>query len=74
MSTLAPAWVADGRPVYGGFFWINGDGAWPIPKEAYSMNGAGQQVGLALRALALGNHAVPPSFRIMTACFGFKHT
>ena len=43
MSTLAPAWVADERPVYGGFFWINGDGAWPIPKEAYSMNGAGGQ-------------------------------
>jgi len=44
VSTLAPAWVADQRPVYGGFFWINGDGAWPIPKEAYSMNGAGGQV------------------------------
>ncbi len=43
MSTLAPAWVADERPVYGGFFWINGDGAWPIPREAYSMNGAGGQ-------------------------------
>ena len=44
VSTLAPAWVADERPVYGAFFWINGDGAWPIPKEAYSMNGAGGQV------------------------------
>ncbi len=44
VSTLAPAWVADERPVYGGFFWINGDGAWPIPKEAYSMNGAGGQI------------------------------
>jgi CubicO group peptidase (beta-lactamase class C family) len=43
VSTLAPAWVADERPVYGGLFWINGDGAWPIPKEAYSMNGAGGQ-------------------------------
>ena len=43
VSTLAPAWVADERLVYGGFFWINGDGAWPIPKEAYSMNGAGGQ-------------------------------
>ena len=43
VSTLAPAWVADERPVYGGFFWINGDGGWPIPKEAYSMNGAGGQ-------------------------------
>ncbi len=43
VSTLAPAWVKDERPVYGGLFWINGDGAWPIPKEAYSMNGAGGQ-------------------------------
>ena len=31
VSTLAPAWAADGRPVYGGFFWINGDGAFPVP-------------------------------------------
>ena len=43
VSTLAPAWVADGRPIYGGFFWINGDGARPIPKEAYMMLGAGGQ-------------------------------
>jgi CubicO group peptidase (beta-lactamase class C family) len=43
VSTLAPAWVADGRPVYGGFFWINGDGAFPIPKDAYFMGGAGGQ-------------------------------
>lgn len=43
VSTLAPAWVADGRPVYGGFFWINGDAAYPVPKEAYRMSGAGGQ-------------------------------
>ena len=43
VSTLAPAWVADGRPIYGGFFWINGDGEMPIPKEAYYMAGAGGQ-------------------------------
>jgi CubicO group peptidase (beta-lactamase class C family) len=43
VSTLAPAWVADDRPVYGGFFWINGDGAFPLPKETYYMNGAGGQ-------------------------------
>jgi CubicO group peptidase (beta-lactamase class C family) len=43
VSTLAPAWQADGRPVYGGFFWLNGDGEWPIPKSAYSMQGAGGQ-------------------------------
>ncbi|MEZ5293165.1 MAG: serine hydrolase, partial [Vicinamibacterales bacterium] len=43
VSTLAPAWLADERPIYGGFFWINGDGARPIPKESYSMQGAGGQ-------------------------------
>ena len=43
VSTLAPAWVADGRPIYGGLFWINGDGEIPIPKEAYYMAGAGGQ-------------------------------
>ena len=43
VSTLAPAWVADGRPIYGGFFWINGNEKFPIPKEAYFMAGAGGQ-------------------------------
>jgi CubicO group peptidase (beta-lactamase class C family) len=40
VSTPAPAWKA---PVYGGFFWVNGDGALPIPKSAFLMNGAGGQ-------------------------------
>lgn len=43
VSTLAPAWEADNRPVYGAFFWINGDGAYPAPKDAYFMAGAGGQ-------------------------------
>ena len=43
VSTLAPAWEADKRPVYGAFFWVNGDGAYPVPKEAYYMAGAGGQ-------------------------------
>jgi len=44
VKTLAPAWVADGRPVYGGgFFWVNGDGGRPIPRDAFSMQGAGGQ-------------------------------
>ena len=34
VSTLAPGWEADGRPIYGGFFWINGTEAYPIPKAA----------------------------------------
>jgi len=40
VSTPAPAWKT---PVYGGLFWVNGDGAWPIPKTSYFMNGAGGQ-------------------------------
>ncbi len=43
VRTLAPAWVADGRPIYGGFFWINGDETFPIPKNAFFMAGAGGQ-------------------------------
>ncbi len=43
VSTLAPAWVADQKPVYGGFFWINGDGSYPVPRSAYFMSGAGGQ-------------------------------
>jgi CubicO group peptidase (beta-lactamase class C family) len=40
VSTLAPAWK---QPVYGALFWVNGDGAWNIPKSAYMANGAGGQ-------------------------------
>ena len=43
VGTLAPAWKADGRPIYGGFFWINGDKTFPVPEEAYYMAGAGGQ-------------------------------
>jgi CubicO group peptidase (beta-lactamase class C family) len=46
VSTLAPAWVADQRPIYGGLFWVNGDSTFPAPKEAYYMNGAGGQIVL----------------------------
>jgi CubicO group peptidase (beta-lactamase class C family) len=46
VSTLAPAWAADKRPIYGGFFWINGDGTFPVPREAYYMSGAGGQTTL----------------------------
>jgi CubicO group peptidase (beta-lactamase class C family) len=48
VSTLAPAWEADKRPVYGGFFWINGDGQYPVPKEAFYMSGAGGQTTLII--------------------------
>ena len=48
VSTLAPAWVADQRPVYGGFFWVNGDGGWPVPRDAYYMAGAGGQTTMII--------------------------
>lgn len=44
VKTVAPAWQADGRPIYGGgFFWVNGDGGMPIPRESFYMSGAGGQ-------------------------------
>jgi CubicO group peptidase (beta-lactamase class C family) len=46
VSTLAPAWEADKRPIYGAFFWLNGDGGLPVPREAYFMSGAGGQTTL----------------------------
>jgi CubicO group peptidase (beta-lactamase class C family) len=46
VSTLAPAWQADKRAVYGAFFWINGESAFPVPKDAYYMSGAGGQTTL----------------------------
>jgi CubicO group peptidase (beta-lactamase class C family) len=42
--TVAPAWEADGRPIYGGaFIWINSDDWFPIPRDAFYMAGAGGQ-------------------------------
>ncbi len=40
VSTPAPAWK---KGNYGGLFWVNGDGAWNLPKTAYLANGAGGQ-------------------------------
>ncbi|HMC55704.1 MAG TPA: serine hydrolase [Gemmatimonadaceae bacterium] len=53
VRTLAPAWIADNRPVYGGFFWINGDGGMPVPKDAYYMSGAGGQTTLIIPSHSL---------------------
>jgi CubicO group peptidase (beta-lactamase class C family) len=43
VGTIAPAWLADNRPIYGGLFWVNGVGAWPAPKDMYFMSGVGGQ-------------------------------
>ena len=48
VSTLAPAWAADKRPIYGGLFWINGEGTFPAPKEAFYMSGVGGQTVLII--------------------------
>lgn len=48
VSTPAPAWIADGRPIYGGFFWLNADGGLPVPKDAYYMAGAGGQMTMMI--------------------------
>jgi CubicO group peptidase (beta-lactamase class C family) len=40
VSTPAPAWK---RNNYGGLFWVNGDGAWNLPRDAYYAAGAGGQ-------------------------------
>ena len=48
VSTVAPAWQADNRPIYGGFFWINGESSFPAPQEAYYMSGAGGQTTLII--------------------------
>jgi CubicO group peptidase (beta-lactamase class C family) len=48
VSTLAPTWAADRRPIYGAFFWLNGDGRYPIPRDAYYMSGAGGQTTLMI--------------------------
>jgi CubicO group peptidase (beta-lactamase class C family) len=48
VSTVAPAWAADKQPIYGGFFWINGDAGFPVPKDAYYTSGAGGQTVLMI--------------------------
>src|SRR5947207_6746958 len=48
VSTVAPAWAVDRRPIYGGFFWINGNSLFPVPTSAYYMAGAGGQYTLVI--------------------------
>lgn len=43
VSTVAPAWEADGRPIYGAFFWLLG-ATWGLDRaDVYAMAGAGGQ-------------------------------
>jgi CubicO group peptidase (beta-lactamase class C family) len=45
VRTPAPAWE---RPEYGGLFWLNRTGAWPVPADAFYMSGAGGQTTLII--------------------------
>ena len=80
VSTVAPAWAADGRPIYGGFFWINGDGDLPIPRDAYFMAGAGGQLTVIIpshdlvvvrqghyRGAGVGNESVKKALALLVA-------
>ncbi len=40
VKTIAPAWP---EPQYGGQFWVNGDDAWILPRDAYYASGSGGQ-------------------------------
>ncbi len=51
VSTLAPAWVADGRPFYGAFFWLDGANYDMPPSAMYSMRGAGGQMTMIIPSL-----------------------
>ena len=44
VSTVAPAWAADGRPIYGAFFWLSGADYGLDPGDVFGMRGAGGQV------------------------------
>jgi CubicO group peptidase (beta-lactamase class C family) len=48
VSSVAPAWQADGRPIYGGFFWLNTEGAFSVPRDAYYMAGLGTQIAMII--------------------------
>jgi CubicO group peptidase (beta-lactamase class C family) len=44
----APAWD---EPVYGGLFWLNGNGKYRLPRDAYFMSGAGGQLTFIIPSL-----------------------
>ena len=44
VTQVAPAWQADGRPIHGGFFWLEGASFGLMPGEVSSMLGAGGQM------------------------------
>ena len=68
VSTLAPAWEADGRPVYGAFFWLDGAGYGLDRSAMYSMRGAGGQMTMIIPSrdmviARLGHYKGSPAWR-----------
>jgi len=68
VSTPAPAWVADGRPIYGAFFWLNGADYGMPASEMYSMRGAGGQMTMIIPSrdmviVRLGHYKGAPAWR-----------
>jgi len=68
ISTVAPAWQADGRPIYGAFFWLDGADYDLEPGAAYSMRGAGGQMTVIVPSkhmvvVRLGHYAGAPVWR-----------
>lgn len=54
VSTIAPAWQADGRLQYGGgLFWVNGERSFDAPSDAFYMSGVGGQSVLIVPAQQL---------------------
>jgi CubicO group peptidase (beta-lactamase class C family) len=45
VRTPAPAWA---KPEYGGLFWLNRTGEWPVPEDAFYMSGAGGQTTIII--------------------------
>ncbi len=68
VSTLASAWEADGRSIYGGFFWLDG-ARYGVDKSAmYSMRGAGGQMTMIIPSrdmviVRLGHYKGSPAWR-----------
>jgi len=65
VSTIAPAWAADGRPIYGAFFWLMGAEYGLEPGDVYAMRGAGGQITVivpskGLVMARLGHYAGAP--------------
>ena len=65
VSTVAPAWEADGRPIYGAFFWLSGTDYGLAPGAVFGMRGAGGQLvdivpSKRLVVVRLGHYAGAP--------------